>query len=104
MKQPPKNKKSEQRTMMDLANIHTGTAKTNPGVLKAKEEKAKNDAAIKKAKEENAKTFKKAVDYQRKTSKQKQNILDATQMKNMRPVFKRADTPLAPTPNPTTKR
>lgn len=40
----------------------------------------------------------------KKLTKQQQNILDATQMKNMRPVFKRADTPLAPTPNPTTKR
>lgn len=50
----------------------------------------------------------------KKLTKQEQNLIDATQMKNMRPVFKgpnsnilpnkRPDTPLAPTPTPTTKR
>jgi hypothetical protein len=38
----------------------------------------------------------------KKLTKQEQNLIDATQMKNMRPVFKRSDTPLAPslTPKP----
>ena len=41
-------------------------------------------------------------------SQQEQNILDATQMKNMRPVFKNSssgrDTPLAPTPSTVSMR
>ncbi len=46
----------------------------------------------------------------KKLTKQEQNLIDATQMKNMRPVFKgpnsyilpvkRPDTPLAPSPTP----
>jgi hypothetical protein len=45
----------------------------------------------------------------KKLTKQEQNIIDATQMRNMRPVHKgpnaykipkRPDTPLAPTPKP----
>jgi len=50
----------------------------------------------------------------KKLTKQEQNLIDATQMKNMRPVFKgpnsyivptqkRPDTPLAPTPKPNMK-
>lgn len=52
---------------------------------------------------------------QKKLTKQEQNLKDATEMKNMRPVFKgpnsylipsgkRPDTPLAPTPNPANKK
>jgi hypothetical protein len=47
------NNKEERRTMMDLKNIHTGSNETNPGILKAKAEKAKRDkilASLKKKK------------------------------------------------------
>ncbi len=46
-------KKTETRTMMDLKNIHTGDDKSDPGVLKAKADKAKRDkllASLKKKK------------------------------------------------------
>lgn len=38
----------EPRTMMDLKNIHTGPAKTDPGVVKAQADKAKANSAVKK--------------------------------------------------------
>ena len=37
----------EPRTMMDLKNIYTGPAKTDPGVLKAQANKAKRDDVAK---------------------------------------------------------
>jgi len=51
----------------------------------------------------------------KKLTKQEQNLIDATRMENMRPVFKgpnsyivptkkRPDTPLAPTPKPNMKK
>jgi hypothetical protein len=53
-------------------------------------------------------------DSKKKLTKQEQNLKDAMEMKNMRPVFKgpnsyliptkRPDTPLAPTPAPKTKK
>jgi hypothetical protein len=33
-------------TMFDYGNIHTGDAKSHPGVLKAKSDKRKSDAAV----------------------------------------------------------
>jgi hypothetical protein len=53
-------------------------------------------------------------DTKKKLTKQEQNLKDAMEMKNMKPVFKgpnsyliptkRPDTPLAPTPAPKTKK
>ena len=51
-KQPPKKASASasvgktKKTMYDFNNVHTGDAKTDPGVLKAKADKAKRDKII----------------------------------------------------------
>ena len=51
--QPPKKK----NTMYNYGSVHTGSAKTHPGVLKAQEDKAKRDSV--------AATYKKKSDAQK---------------------------------------
>ena len=44
-KQPPK-KSTAKNTMYNLDKVHTGSAKTHPGVVKAQADKAKRDSVI----------------------------------------------------------
>lgn len=41
--QPPKKQKT---TMYDFGSVHTGSAKTHPGVLKAQKDKAVQDSVV----------------------------------------------------------